>query len=104
MQQELEKVTKILRENLSLKALNFPSKLEIFIKLLLLNVIAFNLLLLNKYYLIDSFEVNNKQIIKMGNQRKTVKFRHYTGKRKSPFMNYADLEVFYYQKVMESKI
>ena len=40
----------------------------------------------------------------MGNQRKTVKFRHYTGKRKSPFMNYADLEVFYYQKVMESKI
>ena len=36
------------------------------------------------------FEINGKQIIKMAKKDETVKSKNYTGKIKSPFINYAD--------------
>ena len=56
-----------------------------------------------KRHIKDCFKTNGKQRIIMHIKGEYVKFKNYERKMQSLFIIYADLKVFYCQKIMESK-
>ena len=57
-----------------------------------------------KFHIKDCFKINGKQTIEMPKNCEYVKLKNVERKIKLAFMIYADFEVFYSLKVMESKI
>ena len=52
----------------------------------------------------DCFKTNGKQRYKMQKNVEYARFKNHERKIKSPFMIYADLRVYWFQKIMGSKI